>query len=280
MVGTNQEGTCDGEPLTDNDDAPGAADSPEPAADDIDVVQRTWTNAEPANRLDCTPETRQTARGKTFRLFCSAFRGDAPVGDTEIDVEATGANDPDGTDSKLTPDFSCRTGADGRCSITHFVPRGGSTGKTTYRAWVDENYYNGSAEADNTEQRDEEATGAGGAVEEPDTTDVTENVWVPNPRRTISIDSSRKKQQRGRKVRIFGRIIGDPACEPGQTVRLRAARPNGKFKTINATTTDDLGRYVFRGVLIRRTRYYKSVAIKTPSCGVATSRTIKITATR
>lgn len=198
MTGDNQNGTCDGgngpEGLNDADDDPANADAPEPASDDVDVVEKIWQVAGQASRLDCSPETATNPSGTTHTITCTATDASGNrVSGVHVDAEATGANDPDGSDSPTTPDFSCLTVADepttpttneaGTCSFKH-GPSGGvgstnSTGVTTYRAWIDKDNNNGTVEADTAEGRDEVATP--GSKAEPDDTDVVEKSWVAQP---------------------------------------------------------------------------------------------------
>lgn len=280
MSGDSSNGTCNGEGLTDDDDTAGQADAAEPRGDDVDVVSKTWVAGDPAEKLDCEPETDRTPRGQTHSVECLATRGDAndPVPGTEVDVEATGVNDPDNGDSPKTPDFTCRTSDNGKCVVRHTTSRTGQLGTTTYRAWVDDDFENETAEADATEGTDEEGTP--GDTEEPDKTDVVENEWIPNPNRSISIDSTRNSQERGKRVRIFGEINGDQACETAQTVRLRTRRANssGGFRLLATTMTDNQGEYAFR-VIIRRSRDYRTVARPTNNCEKARSKIITVRAT-
>ena len=142
--------------------------------DITDVVQRTWTSSLPATRLDCTPETASDQIGTSHVVTCTATNANGqPVGGAQIDAEATGANDPDGAGVLTSPDFGCTTGANGVCSFTH----SGATaqGVTTYRAWIDADGSNATAEADATEGQDSAA--APGATAEPDATDVVTNTW-------------------------------------------------------------------------------------------------------
>ena len=186
LEGTNNNGRCQTEPLLDSDDDDGTADAPSPASDAVDVVQKIWQKPTDATQLDCGPETSTGRRGTFHRVTCTALNSSgAPVTGAEIDVEATGTNDPDAVDQPATPDFSCVTGTNGTCSITHGRGGIGSTsaaGTTTYRAWIDSDNDNATTEADSGEGRDETATP--GAAE-PDGTDVVERTWTMH-RCTIS----------------------------------------------------------------------------------------------
>ena len=278
MVGNNQNGTCDGEGQTDGDDVAGTATPPAPANDDIDVVSKVWRNATPATDLDCSPETATTERDEDHTIDCTATDGTNGVSGTEVDIEAVGANDPDGSNSPTSPDFTCTTDNDGTCSVTHNPAAGSDTGETTYRAWIDEDYTDTTNESDGGEARDETATP--GAAE-PDNTDVVSNEWVADSERTISLDSNRNKQERGKRVRFTGSIDGDPNCEDGETVRLRRSVKSGGFKTMATTVTDNSGDFEFE-IVVRKTRDYKAVAPATSApdaCDKARSPVVRVRVT-
>ncbi|MDQ3981520.1 MAG: Ig-like domain-containing protein, partial [Actinomycetota bacterium] len=183
MANNNATGTCGGEGLTDADDAAGAADSPAPADDDTDVVQKIWQNPNAPARLDCTPETDTNPTGTAHAITCTATNtfGNLTAG-AVIDVEATGPSDPDGTNTPLVPDFTCTTAANGTCTFTHGPGGTGNSntpGTTLYRAWIDADNNNTTNESDANEGRDEAATP--GARAEPDNTDVVAKTWVGPP---------------------------------------------------------------------------------------------------
>lgn len=179
MTGTNNNGTCDGEGSGDADDAAGSADVPDPAADDVDVVQKIWQNPTSATTLDCGPETQRARRNTSPRITCSATdSAGVPVAGAEIDAEAVGVNDPDADDAPVPPDFSCVTGTQGTCSFQH-GPKGVGTsdvrGQTVYRAWIDADNDNATAEADAAEGTDEAALPG---TAEPDDTDLVSITWT------------------------------------------------------------------------------------------------------
>lgn len=95
--------------------------------------------------------------------------------------------------------------------------------------------------------------------------------------RSISLDAGRRAVPRGRKVRLFGAVSGAEACEAGQTVRLKARRPGGRFRTIGTRTTDGGGEYAFR-VRVRKTKDYRAVAPRDGICEVAKSGTVRVRA--
>lgn len=184
MSGNNTSGTCDGESLVDEDDAPGEADAPE-GNDDQDVVQKRWGAAGTAQRLDCDPETATNPTGTSHTVTCTARdSSNTIVSNANIDAEATGANDPDGANSPDSPDFTCTTNSQGQCSFTHGSGGQGSStqaGMTTYRAWIDSGNDNGPAEADTAEGQNEGTTP--GNEGEPDNTDVVTKTWTGDARR-------------------------------------------------------------------------------------------------
>jgi Ca2+-binding RTX toxin-like protein len=155
--------------------------------DDTDVVEKTWVNVNTPTRLDCEPETDTNAVGAGHTITCTATNNlNAVQSGARVDVEATGANDPDNANSATSPDFTCTTGNNGQCTITHGAGGTGTTntaGTTTYRAWIDIDNNNSTSEADATEGRDAVATP--GATAEPDDTDVVEKTWAP-PTLTIA----------------------------------------------------------------------------------------------
>ena len=278
LQGNNQNGTCDGEGHTDADDTAGSADPAEPNNDDVDVVAATWRNANPATVLNCEPETAQTQRGSSHTVNCTATRDGNEVSGTEIDVEATGANDPDGSNSATTPDFTCDTGDDGECSFTHNVGPSGSLGTTTYRAFTDTDYNDGTDNSDGSEGRDE--TTAAGGTAEPDTTDVVENTWVPIRARSISLESNRSSQEAGRRIKLSGEVDGDPACEDAETVKLKR-RPEGatrSFRTFATVITDGDGDFAKR-VEINKDTEYRAVAPATSLCDKAKSNIVTVLVT-
>lgn len=189
MQGDNNTGTCDGEGLTDDDDEVGTADAPD-ANDDQDVVQKRWGAAGTAGtgtRLDCNPETDSNPTGTGHTITCTVQdnQGNIVTGEN-IDVEATGANDPDNGDSPQTPDFTCNTNSSGQCSFTHGTGGTGTTnsiGQTTYRAWIDTDNSNATDESDRTEGQAETTQGQGGTRAEPDNTDVVTKTWTGQGRR-------------------------------------------------------------------------------------------------
>ncbi|HEY7875721.1 MAG TPA: Ig-like domain-containing protein [Actinomycetota bacterium] len=175
-VGTTSEGQalCAAEATGESQ----AANGSDTGNDLADQTELTWARATTAVRLDCTPEIVSNGLNTSNAITCTARNSsDAVVSGANIDVEATGANDPDNGNSPGSPDFTCTTNASGTCTFTH---SGGTTpGSTTYRAWIDVDGSNATVEADATEARNEGTTP--GAVAEPDLTDVVLKSWLGPP---------------------------------------------------------------------------------------------------
>ena len=266
MAGNNTTGTCNGEGRADPDDEPGSADPPEGPTDNVDVVEKTWDSSAVLT-LECTPETATNRTGTTHRVKCTARNSPTSVSsNTNIDVEASGANDPDSSKTPASPDFSCTTGSNGSCNFEHGPAA--KTGKTSYRAWIDLDNDNSSTEADTTEGRNENATP--GAQAEVDGTDVVQKTWIRNPARSISLETSKKKVDFGTRVTFSGVIKGHPDCQTGQIVRLDARRPRKEFATIATVVTNPAGRYSFQ-IVLTNTRDYRTVALGSPGCKKASS---------
>ena len=140
--------------------------------DRADQTEVTWEDPS-GFRLDCEPETdtnpAQTAHEVTCRATSTTNTG---ASGAVIDVEITGAGDPDSSNTPITPDRTCTTQADGTCSFRHSST---STGDTTYRAWIDTDDDNTTTEADSNEQQ---AEGTTPGAAEPDRTDVVTKTWV------------------------------------------------------------------------------------------------------
>ena len=176
-VGTATEGAtlCASEPTDENQSQHGS----DVGNDFADRVEKIWVTPT-TGRLDCTPEPLDIVRGSTGTLTCSVV--DPTGGNVEgaqVDLEMVGLNDPDAGDSPTTPDFTCTTAKNGRCSVT--IPASTTDGQATIRAWVDADLTNSTTEADLAEGANE-ATTPGNEVESDDTDVVTVNfVAAPPP---------------------------------------------------------------------------------------------------
>ncbi|HVL63927.1 MAG TPA: Ig-like domain-containing protein [Actinomycetota bacterium] len=170
------------------------ADGSDTGNDRADQVEKTWSDqpqppppSQP--RVNCEPEQASNPTGTSHTVNCTATNNQGqPQSGVNIDAEATGANDPDNSNSPQSPDFTCTTRQDdpatpttnetGTCSFTHSGSNQGtsSPGTTQYRAWADSDNNNNTVEADPSESRDE--TAQPGNTAEPDNTDVVEKTWT------------------------------------------------------------------------------------------------------
>ena len=232
---TRLEGTSAGEP------------------DNTDVVEKTWT----ASRLDCEPEADTNPAGTAHTINCTATDAtNAPVTGTPVDAEATGPNDPDAANSPTSPDFSCTTGTNGQCSFTHGPGGRGTTnafGKTLYRAWIDIDDNDATADADAAEGRDEAAPsatpsptpsptptttpapGGPGVRAEPDETDVVEKNWSAVPDR-ITLEPESDTAPIG-SCNVFTVTAVDPQGNPVSDVVVDVEQHHERSD--NATANDE-----------------------------------------
>jgi protocatechuate 3,4-dioxygenase beta subunit len=213
-------------------------------ADSTDVVTKTWT----ASPLECSPETKANPTGTTHTITCSARDANNQViAGQRVHAEATGANDPDASDSPTSPDFTCTSDAQGICTFSHGPGGTGCTttspparcntnsaGTTTYRVWQDTNNDANSFEGDASEGRDE--TVQPGAQPEPDRTDVVEKRWVAsnidcNP----EIDTNPTGTAHSIQCTVTDEA-GQPA--PGTLIRVEASGANDPDGTESFETPD------------------------------------------
>jgi hypothetical protein len=273
----NAAGKCNTEGRNDADDEAGTADPPQPANDKIDVGETTWLNENPATVVECTPETNKKLVRTQHRLTCTASttEPDSGVPNTEIDVEANGANDPDNGNTRGTPDFFCMTNADGVCTIRHGGGNGTKdSGETTYTGWIDADYKDNSTESDNDEARNEGDTA--GATPEPDNTDVNQIRWLSGAR-DVTLKKNANNVRRGEEVKFWGFIEAEEAgkrCEGGQTVKLkqRPAGSNKKWTKRRTAETNDNGKFSFDPPMkIFKDKEFRAVAPKNKGCVFAQS---------
>ena len=229
-------GKCNGEGL-------GADGKPEGDTDRVDVVDTTWLNEEPATFLDCEPETSKGLVRSKLTVTCTTSGGDPaePVGFTEVDVEFTGANDPDNGNSTKTPDRHCTTNAEGQCTFSHGGAKAREAGVTLYRAFIDTDYDNDESEAEMDEGRNEEKTP--GTTAEPDGTDVVKRKWQAG-KRNVSLQIEDRTVSRGEKITFSGDITSAfDECKVDKRVKVFARKPGNDFKQIRKTNTDSDGNY-------------------------------------
>ena len=234
--------------------------------DCTDVVQITWSG-----RLACAPPTARTAIGAAHRITCSVTNtAGQPVAGAEVNLELTGANDPDTSSTPNAPDGGCITGANGGCTITHGTRPDGGLGNSHYHLWVDADRRDSTVELDRNEGLEDP-----GDIPEPDGTDVAQNTWLAA--REVSIAASAYRARRGRTVRLFGRITGHRDCLSGQRVFVQGRIPGRAFQTFAHLVSRADGGYSLR-VNTNRTREYRAMVPATVSCARDESRIIRVRA--
>ena len=98
--------------------------------------------------------------------------------------------------------------------------------------------------------------------------------------RTISLEASKSKVIKGKKVRLFGEIAAvtnETACEAGQAVELQRVKTGSAFKAFAADTTDATGKYSLK-VRVRKTFRYRAALTETAACEDAVSNVKKVKA--
>jgi len=95
--------------------------------------------------------------------------------------------------------------------------------------------------------------------------------------RTISsFDSNKRRARKDARVVFRGTVTADDQrCSAEVTVKLKAKRGDGRFKTIKATFTEDDGNFIFN-VNVRKTKTYRAIAPQDGICEFARSRTVKV----
>ncbi|MGH2728976.1 MAG: Ig-like domain-containing protein [Actinomycetota bacterium] len=187
MAGNNTNGTCDGEGLNDADDASGSFDAPEPATDNQDIVQKTWTGTGAAT-LDCDDSTGPDTENETNpagggavsnEVYTCTVRSSAgnPVSNVVVSAEVeTNVNDPDAADgaSYGSPDYTCTTGGAGTCTVT-VTQNENETGTATICFWVGDATF-GQNECDGSEPTNENQAGDGSDTGN-DLVDQVQKIW-------------------------------------------------------------------------------------------------------
>jgi Ca2+-binding RTX toxin-like protein len=165
---------CGSEPTGENQNPDGSDEGNDLA----DQTELTYEDPE-TYLLDCDPETGTSPATSDHEVTCTVTSPTTQqtIGGQAVDVEVTGAGDPEpgpAGDSPEVPDLSCTTGDDGSCTVSHSSD---AEGVTTYRAWITLSAL--AVEADTDEAQNENLTP--GSTPEPDNTDVVTNTWGPEP---------------------------------------------------------------------------------------------------
>lgn len=101
--------------------------------------------------------------------------------------------------------------------------------------------------------------------------------YTSNGDRDISLNANRKRVPKGSKVRLSGSIDGSEACANRASVRLKARRPGGKFRTIKTKLTNNNGAYRF-SLTVKKTKDYRTIAPKKGVCKKARSEIVRVKA--
>ena len=229
----------------------------------------------PVRQLFLEPSDSTGTVGSCQRVTVIVKEGGNPLTVGNVDVHASG---PDSTVAFCTPsggsitrqpdtgEHVTGTHSDGTKHIEGEVNSAGqlvfgvtssTAGETTITAWLDET-------DDDTLSNEPAVTGKA--------------TFGVSGDRSISLNASRRQVPRGGRVRLGGAISGADACEGGQTVKLKAKTPGGRFRTIGSKVTTSAGEYAF-SVRVRRTKDYRAVAPRDGVCQTAKSGTVRVRAT-
>ena len=104
-------------------------------------------------------------------------------------------------------------------------------------------------------------------------------VWGLHTARTLSLQASKKKVAKGKKVTFTGAVVagGVSVCTAGQAVDLQKAGTgrHATFRHLAGATTDAAGRFKVK-VKVRSTARYQVVVTERPDCRGATSPAVKV----
>jgi hypothetical protein len=104
-------------------------------------------------------------------------------------------------------------------------------------------------------------------------------VWGLHTARTLSLQASKKKVAKGKKVTFTGAVVagGVSVCTAGQAVDLQRAGTgrHATFRHLAGATTDAAGRFTVK-VRVRSTARYQVVVTERPDCRGATSPSVKV----
>jgi len=99
--------------------------------------------------------------------------------------------------------------------------------------------------------------------------------------RTLTLDASKSKVKKGKKVRLSGQIVEarqDGACAANQTVELQRKRPKRtEFATFEQIQSDAEGRFSIKQK-VRKTFQYRAQVAESATCGAQVSDTEKVKA--
>ncbi|MDQ3915072.1 MAG: hypothetical protein M3323_07040 [Actinomycetota bacterium] len=239
-------------------------------------TQLGWGSPPPPPSLEVflSPASTTATTGSCTAFEILARRGGSPFSSANVDMHVSGPDasvnfcDVEGGTARRAPESGGHvadahedgtrhaegeTDANGRFV---FGVTSASQGSTTVQVWVDGN--------DDDLLTSGEPSKSGSVA------------WQPPGGRSISIDSNKSTVGKGRRVRLFGAIEGDPACSSGQSVAIQA-KPvrGGRFGTVKTATTDEDGDYSTR-IKMRKSRKFRATVPSTGTCSAARSPTITV----
>ncbi|MFN2586488.1 MAG: hypothetical protein ABR613_00010 [Actinomycetota bacterium] len=239
-------------------------------------TQLGWGSPPPPPSLDVflSPASATAATGSCASFEILARRGGSPFNNANVDIHISGPDpsvtfcDVQGGGSRRAPESGGHIAdahedgtrhAEGETDAAGrfvFGVTSASPGSTTLQVWLEST---------------EDDVLAGGEPSKAGSI-----TWQPPGERSISIASNKSSVERGRRVRLFGEIQGDPACSGGQSVAIQA-KPvrGGRFGTVKTVTTDDDGDYSTR-IRMRRSRKFRAAVPSTGTCNAARSEVITV----
>jgi hypothetical protein len=238
-------------------------------------TQLGWGSPPPPPPVDVflQPSSATATVGSCVAFEIVARRGGGPFGNANVDVHLQGP-DPavafcqtDGGSAARPPESGDHVGdahedgarhAEGETDVSGrfgFGVTSGVPGTTRVQVWID-------AADDDLATSDRSRTGS-----------VT---WGLPGERSISLRSDEASVARGRRVRLFGDIEGDPSCSGAQLVNIQS-RPvrRGAFGTVKSVRTEPGGRFSTR-VKMTSSRKFRAVAPPNEPCERAASRIVTV----
>lgn len=232
---------------------------------------------DPVQEIFVTPTSANGSNGSCVELEVLARRGGTPFNAANVDIHVRGP-EPAPTFCPVAGGGTSRPPeSGGHSNSTHedgtlhaegetdasgrfvFGVSSAASGTTQVQVWID---------------RDDDDT----LNAEPNKTATI--TWQPAGDRSISLTSSKSRVNRGRRVRLSGRIEGDVACSAGQSVDIQAKRVRGgAFGTVKTVTTQADGSYATR-VKMFKARRFRAVAQAGDPCSFARSNTVTVRVNR
>lgn len=227
----------------------------------------------PVTELFVSPSASSGSTGSCIAVEATVRRGGSPLSGANVDVHVTGPDagvafcDVSGGSSRRVPDAGGHLGdahedgtkhAEGETGATGtfvFGVTSPSPGETAVSVWLDtteDDVFSGELQRSST------------------------LTWTPPGDRSITLDSNKSRVAKGRRVRLFGGIEGDPACAASQTVEVQA-KPlrGGSFATVKTITTDAEGDYTTR-IKMQAARRFRTVVPSAGQCEHAVSPTVTV----